>query len=62
MKFKYTIDNSICTFCSGCSSVCPVRAIKIKDNSAEITDSCIGCDRCNKFCPVSAISKCEAAK
>lgn len=60
MKFKYSINNSICTFCSGCSSVCPVMAIKIKDHSAEINDECIGCDRCKKFCPVSAIIKSEA--
>lgn len=61
MKYKYSIDNKICTFCSGCSSVCPTMAIIIKDNFAEINDKCIGCDRCNKFCPVSAVNKSEVS-
>ena len=49
------IDQSICTFCAGCSSVCPVMAIRVRDSSSEISGECINCGNCVAFCPVSAI-------
>lgn|GEM_PF-1780409 len=49
------IDQSLCTFCAGCSSVCPVMAIEVRGSSSVITDTCIDCDNCAAFCPVSAI-------
>lgn len=49
------IDQSICTFCAGCSSVCPVMAIQVRDSSSEISGGCIDCGNCVTFCPVSAI-------
>lgn len=53
----YEIDQNICTFCGGCSSVCSVMAIDIYDSKSIITNSCVDCGICEKFCPVSAISK-----
>ena len=53
----YTIDQSRCTFCGGCSSVCPVLAIEINDQSSEIKPDCIACGNCAAFCPVSAAQK-----
>lgn len=50
-----TIDQSLCTFCAGCSSVCPVMAIQVRDSSSAITSRCLDCGNCMAFCPVSAI-------
>jgi len=52
---KYTIDQKLCTFCGGCSAVCPENAIDIYDDGSEITEACTGCGLCECFCPVSAI-------
>ncbi|MBD3390610.1 MAG: 4Fe-4S dicluster domain-containing protein [Chitinivibrionales bacterium] len=55
----FTIDQSVCTFCAGCSSVCPRQAVMIRDDCAEITDACTGCGHCFQFCPVSAVTRVE---
>jgi len=59
LQKKLFIDQSICTFCAGCSSVCPVMAIHVRDNSSIITNECIDCGNCMVFCPVSAVKKPE---
>lgn len=51
------IDQSLCTFCAGCSSVCPVLAIIVRDSSSEISGKCIDCGNCIAFCPVSAVKR-----
>lgn len=54
----YYIDQSQCTFCAGCSSVCPVMAIHVYDSSSAVSDACVNCGNCKIFCPVSAIKNC----
>lgn len=50
----YTIKNN-CQDCYKCVRHCPVKAIKIEDNSAMIVpDLCIACGTCYKVCPAKA--------
>ena len=50
----YTIKNN-CQDCYKCVRQCPVKAIKIEDNSAQIVpDLCVVCGKCYKVCPVRA--------
>lgn len=50
----YTIKNN-CMDCYKCVRRCPVKAIKIEDNSAQIVpDLCIACGTCYKVCPAKA--------
>jgi ferredoxin len=51
----YYIDQKRCTFCAGCSSVCPVMAITVRDHDSEIGPSCTHCGNCVAFCPIAAI-------
>jgi len=50
----YTIKNN-CLDCYKCVRSCPVKAIKIEDNSAQIIpELCIACGACYQVCPVKA--------
>jgi len=51
----YKINPQLCTFCAGCSAVCPVFAIEISDHESRITRECIDCGICRLFCPIGAI-------
>ena len=52
-----TIDKEICMGCEACVSTCPVDALDIVDNKAEVAaDDCIECGVCVEDCPVEAIS------
>ena len=44
-----------CRNCYRCVRECPVKAIRVKDEQAQIVDSlCIGCGRCLRVCPKNA--------
>jgi Fe-S-cluster-containing hydrogenase component 2 len=45
-----------CTGCGNCVEICPVKAIKIDDNKAIVSDDCIECGVCKNSCPVQAIT------
>jgi len=47
--------NSNCVGCGICEEVCFLRAIRIVEGKAEITDMCRGCGRCAETCPHKAI-------
>lgn len=50
----YTIKNN-CQDCYKCVRRCPVKAIKIEDNSAQIIPQlCIACGTCYRVCPAKA--------
>jgi Fe-S-cluster-containing hydrogenase component 2 len=53
---SYAIDQTLCTFCGGCASLCPSLAIEIRDTASHITEQCIRCGICMQFCPVQAIA------
>ena len=56
MENKITVDKNKCIYCGGCTSVCPVGALTLKETYIEIDqDKCIQCGACERFCPVGAI-------
>jgi len=51
------VDKATCTGCAACVSACPVEAIKITAEKAEVNeDTCIDCGTCVDECPVQALS------
>ena len=48
--------NEKCVVCGSCFESCPVRAIKLVNDSVEIGEGCKGCGICVKDCPYGAIS------
>ena len=50
------IDKNKWTGCGACITICPVKAIAMKEGKAEIDmDKCIRCGKCHDVCPVDAI-------
>jgi electron transport complex protein RnfB len=51
------IDPELCTGCGICVDICPMEAIKLKDDISKVKKKrCIGCGNCVVKCPVEAIS------
>jgi len=51
------VNESDCTGCTHCMTVCPTRAIRVRNGKARIiANRCVDCGECYKACPVSAIS------
>ena len=45
-----------CIGCTHCMTVCPTRAIRVRNGKAKIiANRCVDCGECYKACPVSAI-------
>ncbi len=56
------IDSEVCTGCESCVLYCPVEAIAVEDDHAEIDqDMCVECGVCYRaaVCPVDAITEPE---
>lgn len=49
------IQQDLCTGCGACISQCPVGAVKVIDNRAQIDEACILCQACLSVCPTEAI-------
>lgn len=50
------VDKNKCTGCKACVSICPVNAILVKNQKAEIDmNKCIRCGKCHDICPQEAI-------
>jgi electron transport complex protein RnfB len=51
------IDSELCTGCSTCINICPMEAIKMRDNISKVKQKrCIGCGNCVVKCPEDAIN------
>jgi len=50
------IDKEKCTGCNACVDVCPVNAIKIKNDKAVVSDKCVECGACINQCLNEAIA------
>jgi iron only hydrogenase large subunit-like protein len=50
------VHNDLCIGCTHCMTVCPTRAIRVRNGKASIlVNRCVDCGECYKACPVSAI-------
>jgi electron transfer flavoprotein alpha subunit len=50
------VDKEECVGCESCVPVCPVEAISMVEDKAEIDqDTCTECQTCVEECPVEAI-------
>ncbi|UCC18472.1 MAG: 4Fe-4S binding protein [Promethearchaeota archaeon] len=50
------VDSDLCTGCGTCVDICPMKAIKLKDEISLIKRKrCIGCGNCAAKCPSEAI-------
>jgi len=50
------VDNAKCSGCKSCIDICPVEAISINNEKAEISNECVDCGSCVDECPNQAIS------
>lgn len=56
LKVKPAVIKKKCIGCKKCASICPAKAIIMKDNKPIINRSdCIRCFCCQEFCPVGAM-------
>ena len=56
-KMAAKIDKDTCVGCGACVDTCPVSAIKMDGDKADIAESdCIECGACVGGCPCEAIS------
>lgn len=49
------VNKEKCNGCGACVEICPVDAIKIKDEKAIVSDDCVECGQCVEQCPNKAI-------
>ncbi len=55
--FRAAVDEELCTGCEACTERCPVGAIAMGDDIAEVNaTACLGCGLCAGSCPSEAIS------
>ncbi|MFX0071050.1 MAG: DUF362 domain-containing protein [Candidatus Hermodarchaeota archaeon] len=55
-SYKAIVNKEECIGCETCVEKCPMEAIELIDNIAEINeDKCIGCGVCSHFCPQNAL-------
>lgn len=52
---KAVVDKELCTACGECAQTCPVEAISIEKDYAEVSDDCTLCGMCIDVCPEDAI-------
>ncbi|MRR24327.1 4Fe-4S dicluster domain-containing protein, partial [bacterium] len=51
------VQSDLCTGCTHCMTVCPTRAIRVRNGKAHIiANRCVDCGECYRECPVSAIT------
>ena len=53
----FNVNKEKCIGCSQCVKDCPVSAISLNENKAEINNTtCFKCGHCIAICPVEAVS------
>ncbi|MGA1821931.1 MAG: 4Fe-4S binding protein [Thermoplasmatota archaeon] len=51
------IDKEACVGCGACIGTCPVQALSLVDDKAEVdANTCVDCGACVGVCPTGALS------
>ena len=51
------VDTGLCTGCGACVEACPVEAVSLRGDKANIdAEKCVDCGACESVCPMEAIS------
>mgnify|MGYP000035348952 CR=1 FL=1 len=50
------VKRETCVGCGACASVCPVKAVIVESDKAQIINKCIECGACVVVCPTDAIT------
>ena len=54
-NYLAAIEKDVCSGCGTCAEKCPVNAIAVIDDRAQVSkEVCLGCGVCTRFCPSSA--------
>lgn len=60
VNYMATIDESKCTGCKRCETVCPPAAIEVVDKVAYVDEAtCLACTKCWHLCPEHAVTIAE---
>lgn len=56
-NYYCSVNTDSCSACGTCVSRCPVNAVRVKENTAEVSRTrCIGCGLCIRTCPEGVLS------
>jgi Fe-S-cluster-containing hydrogenase component 2 len=63
VNYMAVIDESACTGCKRCETVCPPAAIKMVDKLAVVDEEkCLACTKCWHLCPEDAVTMSERSE
>lgn len=50
------VESSLCSYCGGCVSLCPQKALSLAETRLVVSEACNDCGLCVRACPSGALS------